>query len=601
GDCDVPEYCLETGECPIDRHEPKGTACGDPSDTVCDDPDTCDNQGECLVNHEVLTTVCRADEGECDVPEYCDAAGACPVNGFEPEGTPCGDDTDTVCDNPDTCDDYGVCLVNHEDITVLCRGDMGECDVPEYCLETGECPIDRHEPKGTACGDPSDTVCDDPDTCDSQGECLVNHEVLTTVCRTDEGDCDVPERCNELGECPEDGFEPAGTTCGDPNDSVCDDPDTCDDSGVCLVNHEPTTLVCRPEAGWCDLPELCNELGECPVDAYVPTGIECRGVAGDCDVPEACTGFDPECPTDAFIPYDTVCRPSVDLCDPPEHCTGVDPTCPTDHFATCTLCGSKFYDANANGTWNSTESAVADWLIELAGETTATVATTDQDGTYVFADLAEGLYVVCEAMPEEGNWNQTAPTEICYEVTVPSEDASSCLLDFGNLCLGSGGGHTCGFWHNKNGQSVFMNGDKGQAALALLRSLDLYDARGNAFDPYRYAEYVAWLKKRTAVNMAYQLSAQLSAMVLNLHFGFVDPEALVYAPDALSANELGYVTVERLVTETRRALAKYGYTPALSPGRTWHATLERALNLANSDVSFVQAEACDYTFFDLAP
>ncbi|MCC6621811.1 MAG: hypothetical protein IT385_11185, partial [Deltaproteobacteria bacterium] len=108
--------CLEqgvcdptTGDCTY-AFKPEGTPCGDPSDTVCDNPDTCDPSGQCLPNFEPATTLCRGDAGDCDVPEYCDAAGACPSNGFEPEGTLCGDGTETVCDKPDTCDPSGVCL-----------------------------------------------------------------------------------------------------------------------------------------------------------------------------------------------------------------------------------------------------------------------------------------------------------------------------------------------------------------------------------------------------------------------------------------------------------------------------------------------------------
>jgi hypothetical protein len=59
--------------------------------------------------------VCRADAGECDVAEHCDGAGACPADSFEPAGFACGSNSDTVCDNPDTCNATGACQVNNED------------------------------------------------------------------------------------------------------------------------------------------------------------------------------------------------------------------------------------------------------------------------------------------------------------------------------------------------------------------------------------------------------------------------------------------------------------------------------------------------------
>ena len=40
-----------------------GTACGDPSDTACDNPDTCDGAGSCQTNVEPGTTQCRAASG----------------------------------------------------------------------------------------------------------------------------------------------------------------------------------------------------------------------------------------------------------------------------------------------------------------------------------------------------------------------------------------------------------------------------------------------------------------------------------------------------------------------------------------------------------
>ena len=47
------------------------------------------------------------------------------------------------------------------------------------------------------------------------------------------------------GACPADGFEPPGTACGDPGDTVCDDPDTCDAAGSCQANYEPPATLCR--------------------------------------------------------------------------------------------------------------------------------------------------------------------------------------------------------------------------------------------------------------------------------------------------------------------------------------------------------------------
>ena len=170
------------------------------------------------------------------------------LNAYEPTGTACGDPTDTDCDHPDECNTNGECAPNYVATTVLCRVDAGACDIPEYCDGFGECPVNSFESAGTACGSNSDSVCDNPDNCDASGNCLVNHEPTTTRCREDAGDCDVPEYCDTAGLCPANGFEPAGTSCGDPSDTVCDNPDTCSGTGL-TCNENADTAACTPTDG----------------------------------------------------------------------------------------------------------------------------------------------------------------------------------------------------------------------------------------------------------------------------------------------------------------------------------------------------------------
>jgi len=65
-------------------------ACGDPSDTVCDNADICDGSGTCLDNSESSGTACGDQGVTCVIDDTCDGAGACTDNGFEDDGTPCG-------------------------------------------------------------------------------------------------------------------------------------------------------------------------------------------------------------------------------------------------------------------------------------------------------------------------------------------------------------------------------------------------------------------------------------------------------------------------------------------------------------------------------
>jgi len=264
GACDVAETCTGAGAaCPADSFEPAGTACGSASDTVCDNPDTCNASGACQANNEPATTVCRADAGDCDVEEKCDGAGSCPANAFEPAGTACGSPTDTDCDNPDTCNASGACQANYESAMTVCRPDAGECDVEEKCDGAGACPANAFEPADTACGSSSDTDCDNPDTCSGTANtCLANNEPVTTVCRADAGECDVEEKCDGAGACPADGFEPADTACGSSSDTDCDNPDSCDGAGTCQTNYEIAETNCTEDGNQCTL-DQCDDAGEC--------------------------------------------------------------------------------------------------------------------------------------------------------------------------------------------------------------------------------------------------------------------------------------------------------------------------------------------------
>jgi len=187
--CDVAESCDGVAPiCPADQLAADGAPCGDPTETICDHADSCDG-GVCLDNLEPATTVCRADAGDCDVPELCDGAGACPADTLEPDGTACGDATETTCDHADTCDD-GVCIDNLEPATTVCRADAGDCDVPELCDGAGACPVDAFEPDGTAC--PNGLFCDGAETC-SAGVCVDQADPCTagtSVCDEDGDLCD---------------------------------------------------------------------------------------------------------------------------------------------------------------------------------------------------------------------------------------------------------------------------------------------------------------------------------------------------------------------------------------------------------------------------
>jgi hypothetical protein len=160
---------------------PEGTACGDPLDTECDSPDACDGAGTCEANPKPDGTECTDDDNECTFDQCL--AGAC-THPPRPAGTECGDPTNTECDNPDTCDGAGTCEANYE-------------------------------PPGVPCGDPGDSQCDHPDECDGSGACDAN-------------------------------LEPDGTTCDD--EDICTGDDACL-SGVCVGEPIPEAPIVEGVGG----------------------------------------------------------------------------------------------------------------------------------------------------------------------------------------------------------------------------------------------------------------------------------------------------------------------------------------------------------------
>jgi uncharacterized repeat protein (TIGR01451 family) len=204
-------------------------------------------------NNECAT----APQDSCAFDGQCDGAGACR---FYAAGTACLTQADTPCSDPNTCDGSGTCLDNHEPNTTPCAGAS----------------------QGGVCDD------DGADHCaGSSDSCVDEYEAASVVCRSDTGQCDVEELCTGTsGSCPADAFEAASTSCtGSSQGGVCDDDaaDHCDGSSdSCIDEYEPSSVVCRSDAGECDIEETCTGAsGSCPTDAFESNGTPCTG--GACD------------------------------------------------------------------------------------------------------------------------------------------------------------------------------------------------------------------------------------------------------------------------------------------------------------------------------
>ncbi|UCD30158.1 MAG: hypothetical protein JSV03_06725, partial [Planctomycetota bacterium] len=234
------------------------------------------------------------------------------------------------------------------------------------------------------------------------------------------------------------------------------------------------------------------------------------------------------------------------------------------------ISGAKFYDLDTDGLWDVGEPAIEGWMVHLTGDIVDEYAFTDADGEFIFEDLEPGSYTVEEILPPAPpTWVPTTDTSFSHDLGAGENYVGP---DFGNVCLGPGGGHTKGYWGNPNGETTMS---KIPTALSALTALNLVDADGNPFNPGTYNDLDIWLQGANATNMAYMLSAQLAAMKLNVMAEeepaiveiFVDGDALVYAPGVPGANAAGFISVNDLITAADVQLGLDSYTPDGDPNR----------------------------------
>jgi hypothetical protein len=307
-----------------------------------------------------------------------------------------------------------------------------------------------------------------------------------------------------------------------------------------------------------------------------------------------------------LLPYDdtdnpggvyilAICR--VDAVSPSECKYDAFRIRPGDDDVFGTVAGGKYYDANTNGSRDDGEVGLAGWPIDYVDGIVGQLLT-DSAGTFS-VQLVADTYTFAEARPllspawiQTGNRrDQSSVTgdasvmlnwDMSYDVVVVDNSEVEGLW-FGNVCVGAGGGHTLGFWSNKNGTALLTSAD-----FAMLSALSLVGDAGEAFDPTSKQEFSSWLRRGTATNMAFMLSVQLAAMELNVAHGFVDPDALLYTPAMRSSNVNGFTTVTELLDAAELALAANPVTIAGSSERNYQETLKNALDGANNDRTFAQ-------------
>jgi hypothetical protein len=259
----------------------------------------------------------------------------------------------------------------------------------------------------------------------------------------------------------------------------------------------------------------------------------------------------------------------------------------------------KFYDANANGLYDYSDDGNAanddplldGWAMTLQSlEQAVDFTRFTTGGSALWDDLVAGSdYTVEEGIPVEGNWVHSAtiysghdgsPVNPAGPLTVDPGTTTSVL--FGNYCTVPSNGRTLGFWCNKNGQALLGNDD-----IAVLIALNLRNANGSHFDPANKGAYKTWLLNGTAVNMAYMLSVQMSAMRMNVLNGFVGGGAIYPAAG---------MTVDQLIAAANASLGTDGLTTTGHPQRAFQEQLKDWLDQLNNGAAVVSATPCNHSF-----
>ncbi|MCP4601789.1 MAG: hypothetical protein GY847_14955 [Proteobacteria bacterium] len=179
---------------------------------------------------------------------------------------------ETDCANDDDDDDDGhTDCADIDCLSLICRIAINDCDQDEYCgSDGGLCPVDHFRSPGTACGNSLDDDCDNPDSCNDAGICLDNYENSGYPCGSQFDDqCDNPDSCNGAGGCLEN-YEPDDKNCNDTD--ACTENDKCTDT-VCMG----TTVAC-PTGSECQEP-TCDSVSGCGLDPSSDWSV-CTGSGG---------------------------------------------------------------------------------------------------------------------------------------------------------------------------------------------------------------------------------------------------------------------------------------------------------------------------------
>jgi len=264
----------------------------------------------------------------------------------------------------------------------------------------------------------------------------------------------------------------------------------------------------------------------------------------------------------------------------------------------------KFYDFNANGSWDGDEMPLFGWAMraENASGFDATQLTETPDGFTTFANLliSENPYMVTEDTGGP-SWVQSASllngmdTEFAPENPVGGINlvaGETTTVFFGNYCKSKSGGKGKAYWISAQGMAKVNDGGTMATEFAHLTALFLRRPDGTHFNlpaatpqATNWANLVSWLNSTSTTNMAYALSRNLAILRLNTEGGFVNNQNF-YIPYG--------GTIAQLFTDANNALNADGSTPVGDPNRDIQAQLNTWIVAINNGASVVRAKPCPF-------
>ncbi len=275
--CSALEGCVQSPANP-------GVDCGSARGGVCEKHDACGTSGNCVIQFQNNTTVCRGAKAEdlCDKPETCPGDSPdCPADTFQ-SGTVCRAAAG-VCDQAETCSgDSPDCPEDEfQERSIGCRVATGPCDLPEFCTESSAaCPANEKQADGVACTADTDPCTDDK--C-KNGQC--DHPRKPDCCTA-------ASECDDLKSCTRDTCET--NVCKHVNTCACQLDSDCGDPGAC-TKVSCVSNACKNEDidNCCTSANDCNDNDPCTDDSCVSTQClnksHCCTSNGECDDDNACT------------------------------------------------------------------------------------------------------------------------------------------------------------------------------------------------------------------------------------------------------------------------------------------------------------------------